>query len=55
MSIEQAVRQAIAAGAIAQSTIDELQRKVITSADTRALAILGDAVSSGLVMVMAEA
>lgn len=55
MSIEQAVRQAIAAGAIAQSTIDELQKNVTTPTDTRALSILADAMSSGLVQVPAEA
>lgn len=55
MSISDSVRQAIAAGAIAQSTIDELQKNVRTATDTRALAILADAVSSGLVQIPAEA
>jgi len=49
MNVPESVRQAIAAGAIAQSTINALQRSVCTQSDSRALAVLADAVSSGLV------
>ena len=52
MDISQAVRQAIAAGAISQDTIDDLGSAVVDSADTRALAILADAVTSNLVTVV---
>lgn len=54
MSVTDSVRQAISAGAIAQSTIDGLQQKVSSTADTRALAILADAVSNGLVSVIED-
>jgi hypothetical protein len=54
MSVTDSVRQAIAAGAIAQSTIDELQAKVFTPADSRSLAILADAICSKLVSVVAQ-
>ena len=52
MDITAAVRQAIAAGSISQSTINALGEWVSTTADTRALAILADAVSSNLVSVV---
>ena len=51
MNVPDSVRQALAAGAIAQSTIDQLGQSVTTSADTRALAILADAISNGMVSV----
>ena len=51
MSISDSVKQAISAGAIAQSTINSLGQAVATSADTRALAILADAIQSGMVSV----
>jgi len=51
MSISQSVSQAIAAGAIAQSTIDTLMQKVQDSTDTRALATLQDAIDDGVVDV----
>lgn len=51
MSIEQAVRQALNSGAIAQTTIDELRSQDLTRDDTRALAILQDAIDSQTVTV----
>ena len=51
MTVPDSVRQALAAGAIAQSTINSLGQAVTTSADTRALAILADAISNGMVSV----
>ena len=52
MDISQTVRQAIAAGAISQDTIDDLGDSVMTSSDTRALAILNDAITNNLVSVV---
>ena len=49
MNIPQAVQQAIQAGAIAPSTITSLQDAVVTKEDTRALAILQDALADGTV------
>ena len=51
MNVTAAVKQAISAGAIAQSTINSLGQAVATSADTRALSILADAIQSGMVSV----
>lgn len=51
MSISQSVKQAIAAGAIAQSTIDELSEQTQGSTDIRALTILRDAIDNGVVTV----
>lgn len=51
MNIEQAVRQALSTGAIAQTTINELNNQVVTRDDTRALAILQDAIDSQTVTV----
>ncbi|MGB3300679.1 MAG: hypothetical protein WBA76_20640 [Phormidesmis sp.] len=51
MNIEQAVRQALNTGAIAQTTIDSLYNHVLTRDDTRALAILQDAIDSQTVTV----
>jgi len=52
INISQSIKQAIAAGSIAQSTVDELQENVSTSQDTRSLAILADAVSDGIVEIV---
>ena len=49
MTISQSVSQAIAAGAIAQTTIEQLKQKVRTSTDTHALATLQDAINDGVV------
>ena len=51
MSIEQAVRQALNSGSISQITIDELNSQVVTRDDTRALAILQDAIDNQTVTV----
>lgn len=51
MSISDSIKQAIAAGHIAQSTINELGAAVTDKADTRALAILADAIASRMVTV----
>lgn len=50
MNIQQAVRQALAAGAIAQITIDQLERQDMK--DTRALVILQEAIDNGIVKVL---
>lgn len=52
MDISQAVRQAIAAGKISQTTLDELGGSVPNATDTRALAILADAMTNNLVAVV---
>lgn len=52
MNIEQAVRQAISAGSIAQSTVDALISYITSAADAHALNILAAAVSSNLVSVV---
>lgn len=54
MNVPDSVRQALAAGAIAQSTIDKLGEAVVTCADSRALAVLADAVSSRMVAVIED-
>ena len=54
MSFQHSVKQAISAGAIAQCTIDQLGQAVATSADTRALAILADAIQSNMVSVTVD-
>ncbi|MEL6879066.1 MAG: hypothetical protein AAGL17_18875 [Cyanobacteria bacterium J06576_12] len=51
MTVSDSVSQAIKAGAIAQSTIDELGTKAATSKDSRALATLQDAIDEGVVEV----
>ena len=52
MNISQAVQQAISVGAIAPSTITQLQNAVVTSQDTRALAVLQDALADGTVSLL---
>ena len=54
MNITQSVKQAIAAGAIAQSTINALGQAVATSSDTRALSILADAIGTSMVTVIED-
>jgi hypothetical protein len=51
INVEQAVRQAIQCQSIAQTTIDSLLRSVKTCDDTRAIAILYDAIEDGSITV----
>ena len=51
MNIQQAVRQAISTGAIAQSTLDQLGDPQ-DMADTRALVILQEAIDDSTVRVL---
>ena len=51
MNVQQSVRQALAAGAIASSTVAEITRNASAS-DTRTLQILSNAVADGTISVV---
>lgn len=51
MTIPEAVRQAFSLGCISQTTLNELGELVATSADTRILSILADAITINFVSV----